>query len=392
MYPRDSRRCHKINIFRFAVGRRWRTITQFIKPSRDGPTSTTTREDRHWPGVGISTDRPGYARFGSSPDDLLGPVRRSALRALENGYWPARWALTPAFYDILRAKRPCVAGKILAASSALRVFDSDADQTRPHVSVASEFRLSRGSGSATPPTNEDPSGRGESSSRWRRAIARRAGSDHPEPPWRGKTGFDGTGPSDRMTCRRGDETSQIPRGVSSRRVHASERGVSASRKVLPTSDQHGTLSLIRHRRPSRAADSLGRSAEGSAAILRGAARRRSPSSALGYLAAPHGGVARRDVEKKGTGRRSGNASPNSGSLLAVLRDPSRSASGGMAAAAVVGRRPPREIQGGPRDRKVLRVERDWSTDKSEFSVAASRTRRALAGSVKGMIGDRKSVV
>lgn len=38
--------------------------------------------------------------------------------------------------------------------------------------------------------------------------------------------------------------------------------------------------------------------------------------------------------------------------------------------------------------KVSRQERDSSTDKSAFSVAASRTRRALAGSAKGMIGLR----
>ena len=39
---------------------------------------------------------------------------------MENGYWPARWILTPAFYDILRAKRPCVAGEILATFSAFK--------------------------------------------------------------------------------------------------------------------------------------------------------------------------------------------------------------------------------------------------------------------------------
>lgn len=51
MYPRDSRRCHKINIFSFLVGRRWRTITQFIKPSRDSPDDhKDSRESwsRHW--------------------------------------------------------------------------------------------------------------------------------------------------------------------------------------------------------------------------------------------------------------------------------------------------------------------------------------------------------
>ncbi|XP_043586737.1 uncharacterized protein LOC122569570 [Bombus pyrosoma] len=64
-----------------------------------------------------------------------------ALRTIENGYWPSRWILTPAFYDILRAKRPCVAGEILATFSAFKAALQCHFPLAPKIKPTILFRL-----------------------------------------------------------------------------------------------------------------------------------------------------------------------------------------------------------------------------------------------------------